>query len=176
MTEEPKEKIYEPEISPETPFPGEPEPVVFPSQANPVGTYSPTTTKEKSFPTRKIATELIGQALNTRSKKILQEFELTQSGGFKIGNFKEGVSGEIAITPNGIITKDKAGLVTIAFYGEDGSGVFKGTVQAGTLISGEVQVGNNRLILTVLDNGQPQILLNDGDNDRVLIGYDDGGF
>ena len=53
------------------------------------GVVTPTVTKEKRLPTPKVATELLSSALNTRSKNILQEFTLQDSGGFKIGNFKE---------------------------------------------------------------------------------------
>jgi len=155
------EKVYTNEIIVESPFPGEPEPVALPSQPNPAGTFSPTTTKAKSFPTRKIAVELIGQALNTRSKKILQEFALQDSGGFKIGNFKEGVSGDVKITPNGIVARDIAGLITIAMYGADGSGVFKGSIQAGSIITGIVDVGDNSIVI-------------DGESKRMVF-YDDGG-
>jgi hypothetical protein len=142
-----EDKVYEPEVIVENPFPNQESPVIPQTTKPPEGTYNPTTTKEKSFPTRKIATELLSTALNTRSKKILQEFELTQSGGFKIGNFEEGVSGEITITPNGIVTKDKAGIVTIAIYGDDGSGVFKGSIQAGSIITGLISVGDNSIVI-----------------------------
>lgn len=156
-----EEKTYQNEIIQDTPFPNEVGEEVPTASKPPEGTYNPTVTKPKNFPTRRIATELIGQALNTRSKKILQEFELVQSGGFKIGDYKEGVSGEILITPDGIVTKDKAGLVTIAIYGDDGSGVFKGSIQAGSIITGIVDVGDNSIVI-------------DGDTKRMVF-YDADG-
>ncbi len=152
--------VYEPEIVPDNPFPQE----VVESVSETSGSgdvVTQTTTKEKSFPTKRIATELISTALNTKSKKILQEFELTQSGAIKIGNYKEGVSGEVLITAEGIVTKDKAGLVTIAMYGEDGSGVFKGSIQAGSIITGIVSVGDDSIVI-------------DGEAKRMVF-YDDNG-
>jgi hypothetical protein len=154
------DRVYEPEVQQDNPFPSGVVESVSQTQGS-GNTITPTTTKEKSFPTRRIATELISTALNTKSKKIMQEFELTQSGGFKIGNFKDGVSGEILITPSGIVTKDKTGLVTIAMYGEDGSGVFKGSIQAGSLITGIVDVGDNSIVI-------------DGEAKRMIF-YDDNG-
>ncbi len=43
---------------------------------------------------KRLAQELLSRALNTRSKRILQEFKLEDSGGFKIGDFKKGVTGK----------------------------------------------------------------------------------
>jgi len=85
------DKNYEPEVIQENPFPGEPQLIPLPGQANPAGVYGPTTTKEKIFPIKRTAVELLSTALNTKSKKILQEFELVQSGGFQIGKFEEGI-------------------------------------------------------------------------------------
>lgn len=171
------DKVYEPEIIQENPFPGEVMQSVFSApQANSSGNYSPTTNKEKTFPKKRTAVELLSTALNTRSKKVLQQFELTQSGGFQIGDFKNGISGDLRITPNGLTARDISGVTTFAISGEDGSAIFRGQIQSGSLITGEVIVGNNNLIFTVDNNGQPQIILNDGSNDRVLIGYQENGF
>jgi len=140
-----EEKTYFPEIVPDNPFPGEVVPVV-PITSSPAGTYTPTVAKEKSFPTRKIATELIGSALNTRSKKILQEFALEQSGGLKIGDYKSGETGELSLTPNGLVAKNKAGLVTVAIDSE-GDATFRGTLQTGAVISGLVVIGDNSIVI-----------------------------
>lgn len=142
-----EDKNYEVEVAPETPFPGEPQPIALTGQPNPAGTFTPTTTKEKTFPTRKIANELIGSALNTRSKKVLQEFQLTQSGGFKVGDFKQGISGEVSYTPVGIVAKNKDGLLTIVLDGETGDAIFKGTLQTGAIISGIVSVGDDSIVI-----------------------------
>ena len=154
------EKVFTPEVVQDNPFPNGSVESVTQTQGSGT-TLTPTQTKEKSFPTRRIATELISSALNTKSKKILQELELTQSGAIRIGNYKEGISGEVLITADGIVTKDKAGLVTIAIYGEDGSGVFKGSIQAGSIITGIVDVGDNSIVI-------------DGDTKRMVF-YDDSG-
>ena len=172
-----KVKVYEPEVIQENPFPNEEGTPLILNQGNPAGnTFTQAVSKEKTFPKKRIAVELLSQALNTRSKRVLQEFTLAASGGFQIGNFEEGVTGDLRITPNGLTARDKAGITTFAIDGTDGSAIFKGTIQSGSIITGEVIVGDNRLILTVDSNGKPQIILNDGSNDRVLIGYQSGGF
>jgi len=167
------DKVYEPEVMQETPFPMEGITAFTPSTPNAVDTYTPTTAKEKVLPKKRIATELLSTSLNTRSRKILEEFELVQSGGIQVGNFQEGLSGDLRITPNGLTARDLAGITTFAISGTDGSATFKGEVQSGSLITGEVVVGNNRVII---DGTDGTIVINDGSNDRVLIGYQLGGF
>jgi hypothetical protein len=162
------DKVYTPEIVQENPFPGE----VVQSSATSVqsgSTITPTTTKEKVFPKKRTAVELLSTALNTRSKKILQEFELVQSGGIQVGNFQEGLSGDLRITPNGLTARDIAGITTFAIDGTDGSAVFKGTVQAGSLVSGEVIVGNNTWVIDG-DPDNPRIVLYNGGIPEIVIG------
>lgn len=129
------DKVYEQEVIVENPFPNE---VVLPVSTQiktSEGVYTQATEKEKVFPKKKFATELIGQALNTRSKKILQEFQLEQSGGMKIGDYQSGVSGDIRITPGGVTARDKAGLTTFALDGDTGDAIFKGQISSGSIMT-----------------------------------------
>jgi len=167
------EKTFYPEVIQENPFPGDPLLPGIPQPKAPAGTYAPKADAEGRFPTRKIAVELLGQALNTKTKKILQEFQFTPSGAIQVGDYKKGDSGDLRISPNGITARDIAGLTTFAIDGTTGDAVFKGEVQAGTLISGLVVVGNNNV---VLDGENKRIVINDNTNDRVLMGYQSGGF
>lgn len=125
------DKVYVPEVIQESPFPGEPVILDTQSQASIGGTYSPATTNEKSFPRKKLATELLSTALNTRSKRILQEFALQDTGGFKVGDFKEGISGDLRITPNGLTARDIVGLTTFAIDGLTGDAYFRGSLVLG---------------------------------------------
>src|SRR3990167_10411671 len=126
-------KTFHPTEIPEIPFPGEPEVTAPTAQPNPIGTLTPSTAKEKTFPKKRTAVELLSTALNTRSKKVLQEFELQDTGGFKVGDFKEGISGDLRITPNGLTARNIAGITTLAIDGTTGDAVFKGEVRAGSL-------------------------------------------
>lgn len=155
------EKVFTPEVIQETPFPGEPELPAILQPTPPAGTHTPTVAKEKNFPTRKIAVELIGSALNTKSKKILQEFEFTPSGAIQVGDYKKGVSGDLRLSPAGLVARNKAGLETIAIDGDTGDAVFKGTLQTGAVISGLVVVGDNSIVI-------------DGENKRQ-VWYDEDG-
>ena|SRR3990167_7093182 len=166
------EKVYTPEVVEENPFPGGVDPI-FLGQSSPKDTFAPTVSKDTKIRTKRTAVELLSTSLNTRSRKVLQEFELQQSGGFQIGNYQEGLSGDLRITPNGLTARDQAGTTTFAIDGTDGSAVFKGEVKSGSLVSGQVIVGNNRVII---DGESQTIIVNDGSNDRVLIGYQENGF
>jgi len=166
-------KIYYPQTISDTPFPQEKVSDSSISQASSGGVYEPQTTKAKEFPRKRIAVETIGSALNTKSRKILAEFEFTESGSIKIGKYEAGISGDIRITPNGITARDKTGLTTFSLDGDTGDAVFKGTIQTGALIAGIVTVGNNNVII---DGENQRIIINDGEYDRVLIGYQKDGF
>ena len=153
-------KIYYPAVIDENPFPTtEGEQDFGSTQQTSKGEYSSQTIKPKTFPTKRIAYEVLGSALNTRSRRILAEFEFTQSGALQIGKYENGVSGDIRISPNGLVGRDSAGLTTFAIDATTGNVVFKGEVQAGAFISGLVIVGDNSVVI-------------DGENKRMVF-YDE---
>lgn len=159
------DKVYTPEVVQANPFPNEvASPITQPSQGS-GDTLTPTTTKEKSFPKKRTAVELLSTAMNTKSRKILQEFALQQSGGFQVGNFQEGLSGDIKITPSGITARDIAGITTFALDGTDGSAIFAGQVRAGstivsdTIVTEQASSGNGRTVY--YNDGVPAIVIGD---------------
>ena len=166
-------KVYTPQVIDDTPFPQEGVLDQTVTQASSNGTYKPTETKEQSFPTKKVAVELLSTSLNTRSKKILSEFQFTKSGAIQVGEYTNGVSGDLRLSPSGITARNTSGITTFAIDGETGDATFAGTIQAGTLISGMVVVGDNNV---VINGDERNIIVNDGTNDRVLLGYQLNGF
>ena len=168
------EKVYYPETIEENPLPQQEGVAIFETtQQTSKSEFGGEKTKDQRPLTRKIAHEVIGRSLNTKSKRILAEFQFTQSGSIQIGKYKNGTSGDLRITPNGITARDKAGLTTFSIDGTTGNAVFKGSIQAGSLITGLIAVGNNNVII---DGDDKRIVINDGTNDRVLIGYQKDGF
>jgi len=168
------DKVYYPETIDENPLPLEGEVVGFgETQKTSNDEFQEKKIETQPIPTRRIAYEVIGNQLNTRTRKILAEFEFTESGAIQVGKYENGVSGDLRITPNGITARDEAGLITFAIDGTTGNAVFKGEVQAGTIITGLVVVGDNSVII---DGDAKRIVINDGTNDRVLIGYQKDGF
>jgi len=156
------EKVYVPQTISENPFPQETGAVSFaPSQTTGNDTYSPQITQNQTPPTKRVAVELIGTAINTKSHKILKEFQFTKSGAIQVGEYQNGVSGDIRISPDGIAARNQAGLTTFALDGDTGDAVFAGTVQAGTLISGAVAVGDGDILI-------------DGESKRMVF-YDEDG-
>ncbi len=159
------EKVYTPEVIEESPFPGDVSSIIQPNQSNSADNYTPTVTKDNKFNKKTSAVELLSTALNTRSKKILQEFQLEQSGGIKVGDFQEGLSGDIRITPNGLTARNIAGITTIAIDGDTGDAIFAGQIRAGstivadTIVNEEASNGNGRTVY--YNDGIPAIVIGD---------------
>ena len=155
-----EDQVFHAEIIEENPFPTEGGVVAFDtSQQRSDGEYSAETIKPQPLPTRKVAYEVIGSALNTKSRKILAEFEFTQSGAIQIGKYENGVSGDLRLTPAGITARNSSGTTTLAVDVDTGSAVFMGEIQAGAIITGLVSVGDNNIVI-------------DGDNRRMVF-YDE---
>lgn len=154
-------KVYSPETIPDQPFPQQGVADYGATTPSSGGgqVFSPTETKQQTFPTKKIATELLSSALNTRSQRIIKEFQFTQTGAIQIGIFESGISGDIRISPNGITGRNAAGITTFAIDSSTGDAVFSGTLQAASLISGTVAVGDGNIII-------------DGENRRMVFYQD----
>lgn len=170
-----EDKVYYPETIDENPFPqGEGIASFIPDQETSGGNYSNQEINSQSFPMRKVSHELISLSLNTKSRKILGEFEFTQSGALQIGEYENGVSGDLKISPAGIVARNTAGTTTFAIDGETGDATFAGTIQSGALVTGIVAVGNNNL---VLDGDARRIVVYDENGvARIIMGYQAGGF
>ena len=161
-----KDKVFRPVEIEDSILPGETESDVSSSQSSSGGVYSASKTEDSGFPTKRVAVELLSSSLNTKSKKILAEFEFTESGALQIGKYDNGVSGDLRITPGGITARDQSGITTFAIDGETGSAVFKGTVQAGTLIGGKVAVGDGDILI---DGEEKRMIFYDPDTGLASI-------
>lgn len=152
------DKIYYPEVIetyalPETSVPEETASVNYEGK----NIIAPSTNVAQTFPQKVIARETIGMALDTQKKRILGEFTFGQVGSIAIGVYENGVSGDVRITPNGLVARDINGVETISIDGATGSAVFRGTIQAGAVVAGEVTI-TGRLVVS------------DGSNERIWLG------
>lgn len=138
-----KLRVFRPKTIQDTPFPMKGEADLSISQRIKGAIFGPKTIKDQPLPTKRVAHELLASALNTKSRRILKEFTFTEHGAIQIGKYKSGVSGDLRITPDGITARDKAGITTFAIDGETGDAVFKGTVQAGSIISESELIGGS---------------------------------
>lgn len=166
------DKLYTPTVIQDNPLPGEVSQSQPSSSSSSSSTHTPTSIKDTSTPRKIIAQETISSSLNTKSKKILGDFALADSGAISVGKYTNGVSGDVRITPSGITARDISGNTTFAIDGDTGSATFKGTIQAGTLIGEQVIVGNNTWIIDG-DSQRPRILLYNNGIPEILIGVGD---
>jgi hypothetical protein len=167
MADEPK--VYYPETIEDTPFPGEDfGDDLSTTQQTSNETFGDKTIKSQPFPTRRVAYEVLSSALNTKSRKILSEFEFTQHGSIKIGSYENGTSGDIRITPNGMTARDLSGNTTFNLDGTTGDATFKGSVQAGSVITGIVSVGDNNIVID--GDARRMVFYDENDIPVILIG------
>lgn len=161
--------VYTPNEIEDTPFPQEGQVSYDTTQKTANDTYSAKETEDVPFPDLRIAHEVLSSALNTRSRNILAPFEFTPSGALQIGKYQAGVSGDVRISGNGIVARNSLGNNTFVLDSETGDAFFAGTIQAGTVISGRIIVGNNTWIIDG-DPLTPRILLYNNGIPEILIG------
>jgi hypothetical protein len=79
-----------------------------------------------------IITDLINARFDTETKQILSDFSFGTSGAIQIGSYVNGVSGDIKISPAGIVGRNSSGATTFSLNGSNGSATFAGTITAST--------------------------------------------
>ncbi len=184
MTDE--NKVYHSEVIQDAPFPTEGVADFGSSQDSNKDTYHPTEIPDTSFPEMKTATELLSASLNTKSRKILGEFKFTRYGAIQVGAYVSGVSGDIKISPSGIVARNLSGVTTFTLDGDTGDASFLGTINASTIIASEFQAGtlSSDNILTGqidvgvatdgayvrIDGANNRIIVHDGSYPRIVIG------
>lgn len=105
-------------------------------------TYNADSIPQSKMITKKIAQELVNDSLNTISRQVLGEYQFSETGAIAIGKYKPGVSGQIKISPSGIVGINSSGETTFAIDGQTGNATFKGTISAGSVISASISAGN----------------------------------
>jgi hypothetical protein len=160
-----EDKFYSPEVYPAVPFPDSQEATTQASGgSDDKSIVSPTKVPVSvKFPVKRIALELLSTVLNTQSKKILGDFTFGEIGAISIGKYENGVSGEVKISPNGIVGKNINGTTTFSIDATTGDAVFTGTIQAGAVVSGQVTVTG-------------AFVVTDGTYNLIWLGYLEGGF
>ena len=156
-------KTYTEAVIEDVPFPlSDPQVIIAPaSTPGPGQSYTEARIPEQSFPTVRIATQLIGDVINTKSRKILKELQFTKYGAFQVGEFILGVSGDIRFSPDGFVARNNEGTETIAVDGDTGDVTIRGRLQSGSVVTGVVVVGDSAIQL-------------DGPNRRMVF-YDANG-
>jgi hypothetical protein len=94
-----------------------------------------------AFPTYISAKEVISVSLDTQKRKILGSYSFSETGAIQIGKYVSGVSGEIKISPDGLVATNKDGDATITIDGTTGDATFLGTIAAGSVVTGYLTIG-----------------------------------
>jgi hypothetical protein len=164
-----EEKVYTPETTTDQPFPEKNDEVQNVGSDGSSTIVGPKTIKDQPFQRKLVAQETISSSLNTKSKKILGAFEFTESGAIQIGTYENGVSGDLRLTPGGMTARNTSGNTTFAIDGETGDATFAGEIKSGSLVTGQVVVGNNTWIIDG-DPNHPQIVLYNNGIPEIVLG------
>ena len=91
---------------------------------------SPNSISSTSIPTPTLASDVVGISLNTQARQILGGYTFGQVGALAVGKYINGVSGDIRISPSGIVGRNSSGTNTFTIDGVTGDATFLGTVTA----------------------------------------------
>jgi hypothetical protein len=156
-------KTYYPEVLQDTAFPTE----EVASLSATENTYEPSVIEDQPFPSTVVANDLVNSSLNTQTRKILGSYSFTPTGALQIGKYLSGSSGDIHISPDGIVGRNSDGTYTFTLDGINGNATFKGNVLAGSLISGIITLGG-------LGNGDGILIVKDALGNIILRADKDG--
>jgi hypothetical protein len=93
--------------------------------------FYPNTSPSNPITLPVVASQLVNISLNTQSRQILGNYVFGQLGAISIGKYVAGVSGNIKISPDGIVgTSKDDGLDSFTIDGTTGNATFKGTITA----------------------------------------------
>jgi len=151
--------VYTQEVIADTAFPTE--------ELADANTYSAETISDQSFPETVVANDLVNSSLNTQTRKILGSYSFTPTGALQVGKYVLNSSGDVRISPDGIVARNKTGVNTFTLDGDTGDATFKGNVIAGSLISGNITLGG-------FNNEDGLILVNDASGNNILRMDKDG--
>lgn len=119
--------------------------------------YTPGNQVDQKFPPKIVAQQTISESIDTQSRAIKGAYTFEQLGAFRVGGFEFGVSGEILISPDGIVATNVNGDETFALNGATGDAVFSGEIRSGSLVTGDVEVLDGTII--VYENGIPTVAI-----------------
>lgn len=120
----------------------------------------------------------IDDRLDTAAKNILAEFNFGVSGALQIGTYVSGTSGDIRISPNGIVGRDKNGNDTFTIDGTTGSASFSGsiaasTIETSTMTGGTIQTSTSGTRRVVISDNQIKLYDSSDNLEGVIQGSRD---
>jgi len=115
-----------------------------------------------------LITDVVNSKLSTSSQQILQGFTFGVSGAIQIGTYVSGVSGDIRITPNGIVGRNKDNATTFSIDAVTGDPTFAGTLVAAAGTLGIITAGT----FQTAPSGQRVVI---SGSENLIRFYDSGG-
>ncbi len=95
-----------------------------------MGTRLASTVTEAINASGNLVKDVINEKLDTDAKTILDAFTFGASGALQIGTYVNGVTGDIRISPNGVVSRNSTGANTITIDGTTGDVTLAGTITA----------------------------------------------
>jgi hypothetical protein len=92
--------------------------------------FTQETVPDQPFPLAVVASDVMGGSLNTKARKILGDFSFTPMGAISIGQYSAGVSGDIRLSPTGIVGRNSSNVQTFYINATTGDAMFRGTLHA----------------------------------------------
>lgn len=92
--------------------------------------FSPNSSPSNEINSPVLASDVVGMSMNTQARQILGGYTFGQVGSLAVGKYVAGVSGDIRISPSGIVGRNTSGTNTFTIDGTTGSATFLGTVTA----------------------------------------------
>lgn len=134
-------KLFKPKEIKDQPIPQVSDGGPIPKSTTHKSVYIPKHIPVQPVPTSIPVRHIVGPNLDTLNRNILAQFTFGRSGAIQIGNYKSGVTGDLRLSPNGITARDSSGSTTFSIDATTGDAYFKGTVAAGSIVTGYIQVG-----------------------------------
>lgn len=117
---------------------------------------------ERPLPFKDFATELRSSILNTQTRQIVGRISFNKLGAIQIGDYELNATGDVRITPDGIVARNAAGATTFSLDGSTGNAAFAGTLSAGAIIASDrIYLGTDGIYIK-----------DDADNDVIFLGIE----
>ena len=114
--------------------------------------YTPEEYKSEELPSNIIASDLISTSFDSQLNRILGNYSFGQLGAIQIGSYSSGVSGDIKISPNGIVARNKSNVTTFSVDGATGNVYVYGVLTVGSAAA-DVNAGSTTINGSKLTTG-----------------------
>lgn len=110
---------------------------------------TPDTIPNVRVPQLNIAASVVSDSIDTQARAIKGTYTFDQMGAIQIGDYVSGVSGQILISPAGLVATNSSGVNTVTIDGTTGNATFIGTITASNFIGGTIAIGSGNTIFKV---------------------------